>query len=103
MKLATVLIWMLVFSAAAPTQERVADPEAAVKIAEKALIKIYGKKQIESERPFKATLEDGVWTVYGTLNCKDKNGNHTDMCVGGVAVARISERDGRVLSTGHTK
>ncbi len=103
MKLASALVFMLVFGAAAAPQGKVSDSEAAVKIAEKALIRVYGKRQIESERRFKAKLEDGVWTVYGTLHCKDQDGNPTDICVGGVAVARISEKVGRVLSTMHTK
>lgn len=84
------------------SQNKVADADTAVKVAEKALVRVYGKKKIESERPFTATLDKGVWTVAGTLHCKDQDGNPTDMCAGGVAVARISEKNGRVLSTGHT-
>jgi hypothetical protein len=30
-------------------------------IAEPALIKVYGKRQIDYERPLTATLDDGVW------------------------------------------
>lgn len=81
---------------------KVPDAVTAVTIAEKALISVYGKKQIDSERPFTATLSDGVWHVEGTLYCKDKNGNVVrNACVGGVAMADIRQRDGRILRTGH--
>jgi hypothetical protein len=82
----------------------VPDEATAVKIAEKALAKVYGEKKIESERPFKAILRDGIWHVGGTLYCKDEHGNViTGRCVGGVAMAQIRQSDGRVLKTGHTK
>jgi hypothetical protein len=42
MKLASALVFMLVFGAAAAPQGKVSDSEAAVKIAEKALIRVYG-------------------------------------------------------------
>jgi NTF2 fold immunity protein of polymorphic toxin system component len=75
----------------------------AVSLAEKALTKIYGKRVIVSERPFTASLSDGVWHVRGTLYCKDKKGNVVkDACVGGVAMADIRQKDGRVLRTAHT-
>jgi hypothetical protein len=78
------------------------DEATAVRIAEKALAKIYGKDKIDSEKPFKAILSDGVWHVGGTLHCKDMNGNDTTVCVGGVAMADVRESDGKVLRTGHT-
>lgn len=81
----------------------VPDSEAAVKIAEAALIPVYGKKKIESERPFTAELKDGKWTVYGTLRCPDGKGGTTTVCAGGVAVVVIAQADGRVLSMSHTK
>lgn len=74
-----------------------------MKLAEKALAKIYGKRQIQSERLFTAKLAEGIWHVTGTLYCKDKHGNViTGACVGGVAMADIRQSDGRVLKTGHT-
>jgi hypothetical protein len=45
----------------------------------------------------------GVWTVAGTLHCKDANGKPVEHCVGQVAVAKISEADGRVLSAARYK
>jgi hypothetical protein len=83
---------------------KVPDSATAVSIAEKALAKIYGKRQIESERPFKASLSNGVWHVGGTLYCKDRHGNVvTGRCVGGVAMADIRQSDGHVLRTSHGK
>jgi len=83
----------------------VPDEATAVKIAEAALIQVYGKEQIESERPFHATLSSGVWRVAGTVNCPGSNGQRFTgtVCAGGVASARISEAKGRVLSMEHTK
>jgi hypothetical protein len=49
----------------------------ALKIAEPALIKTYGKRQIDDEKPLTATLDKGNWTVSGTLWCTDRNGNRT--------------------------
>lgn len=63
----------------------VPDKETAVRIAVAVWIPIYGENQITSERPYNATLKNGVWTVTGSL----PKGRH-----GGVALAEISKRDG---------
>jgi hypothetical protein len=87
-----------------PASAAVPDEATAVTLAENALAKVYGKKKIGSERPFRATLTKGIWHVGGTLYCKDKQGNViTNACVGGVAMADIRQSDGRVLKMGHTK
>ena len=57
-----------------PAPNVIPDEATAVKIAEKALTRIYGKKIIDSEKPFTATLSNGVWHVGGTLYCKDERG-----------------------------
>src|ERR1700691_5039173 len=75
----------------APKDGFVPDPKTAVKIAEAVLIPVYGEKQIESEQPFKAVLENGVWTVDGTLRCSDGKGDVTTMCDGGTAEAKRSK------------
>jgi len=86
-----------------PPALAVPDEATAVKLAEKALSKIYGKKHIQSERPFSGKLTEGIWHVAGTLNCKDSRGHATSSpCVGGVAEADIRQRDGRVMKTAHT-
>jgi hypothetical protein len=85
---------------------RVPDAATALKIAEPRLIKTYGKRQINYERPLTAKLDDGIWTVYGTLCCPDRNGQRTceeGRCVGGVAVVKLRQRDGKILSIMHYK
>ena len=83
---------------------KVPDEATAVRIAEKALANVYGRKKIEAERPFKAVLRDGIWHVGGTLYCADKQGRVTaGPCVGGVAMAEIRQTDGRVLNIKHGK
>ena len=73
----------------------VPDEVAAVRIAEKALARVYGEKK---------RLQDGIWHVWGTLYCKDQHGNViTDACVGGVAIAKVRQRDGKVLNITHEK
>ena len=105
-----ILFTAITIAAAVPQQTNharsgaVLDEATAVQIAEKALAKVYGKKKVESERPFKATLRDGIWYVGGTLYCKDEHGKRiVGACVGGVAMAEIRQSDGRVLKGTHTK
>jgi hypothetical protein len=81
----------------------VPDAATAIRIAEAVLVPVYGKEQVESERPFTATLKNDVWTVGGTLYCSDGRGGVTTLCAGGVAVVKISKSDGRVLHMMHTK
>lgn len=87
-------------------ENRVPDAATALKIAEPALIKRYGKRQIDYERPLTAKLDGGIWTVYGTLCCPDRNGHRTCeeyMCAGGVAVLKLRQRDGKILLITHYK
>jgi hypothetical protein len=86
-----------------PKRVPVPDSATAVKIAEAALLPVYGKKKIDSEGPFTAQLKNDVWTVSGTLHCSDGKGGSTTRCVGGVAVVQISKVDGRILSMAHYK
>jgi hypothetical protein len=101
MRIISVFLLALLFAGAAVPQAAVQDVDSAGKIAEKALRKVYGKRQIES--PLNAKLDGNVWVVTGTLHCRDSKGNETGICAGGVAEARISKDDGRVLSVTHTK
>ena len=71
-----------------PKDGFVPDAATAVRIAEAVLIPIYGEQKVASERPFKATLQDGVWTVVGTL---------PPNFMGGTALVRIAKADGRIL------
>jgi hypothetical protein len=86
-----------------PKQGYVPNAETAVKIAEAVLIPVYGGKQINSERPFKAVLKEHIWTVSGTLYCSDGKGGTTTTCVGGTAEVQISKDDGRIISMMHYK
>jgi hypothetical protein len=86
-----------------PAGGYVPDSKTAVKIAEAVLIPVYGEKQIDSERPFTATLKNGVWTVGGTLRCPDGKGGITTDCDGGVASVQISKDDARILYMLHSK
>jgi hypothetical protein len=72
----------------------VPDEITAIRIAEAVLIPIYGEASISAEKPFKATLNDGVWTVTGSLP-RNK--------LGGVAIAQISKKDGRIERVSHGK
>ena len=85
-----------------PRDGYVPDSRTAVKIAEAVLIPVYGEKQIESERPFEATLKDNVWTVTGTLHCKGE-GTAGTRCAGGVAEIQISRDNARILYLWHGK
>jgi NTF2 fold immunity protein len=81
----------------------VPDADSAIKKAETALVPVYGRKQIDSEKPFTASLKDGVWTVAGTLHCPDGKGGTTTTCLGGVAVVKVSQSNGRIISMTHTQ
>lgn len=88
------------------TEVKVSDAATALKIAEPALIKTYGRRQIDDERPLTAKLEDGIWSVYGTLCCPDEKGGRTceeGKCDGGVAVLKLRQSDGKILSIMHYK
>jgi hypothetical protein len=86
-----------------PKDGFVPDSTTAVKIAEAVLTPVYGKKKVEAERPFNAKLENGVWTVNGTLHCPDGKGGVTTACVGGTAEVKLSKADGRILRMIHYK
>src|SRR5437667_1283085 len=72
----------------------VPDSRTAIKIAVAVWEPIYGAAQIAREKPYHATLRDGVWTVTGSLAA---------WTLGGVAIAEISKQDGRILLVSHTK
>jgi hypothetical protein len=85
---------------------RVPNAATAISVAEPALVKTYGKRQIDYERPLTATLDKGIWTVAGTLCCPDRKGHRSCeqyMCVGGVAVLKLRQQDGKILSINHYK
>jgi hypothetical protein len=79
-----------------PREGYVPDAETAIAIAVAVWNPIYGKDKIEKEKPYKATLSKGVWTVEGSLPMPGR-------MVGGVAVAEIAKEDGKILRVSHGK
>jgi hypothetical protein len=77
-----------------PDEGFVSSKEVAIKIAVAVWEPIYGAEKIAKEKPYRATLADGVWTVEGSLPKGKK---------GGVALARIAKKDGRILRVTHGK
>jgi hypothetical protein len=75
-----------------PKNGYVPDEQTAISIAVAVWTPIYGKQQIESEKPYKATLKNGVWTVTGSL---------PEGYNGGTAVAEISQESGCILRVIH--
>ena len=71
-----------------PAVGYVPDEETAIAIAIAVWSPIYGRKKIETDRPFHATLKKGVWTVTGTL---------PKGVTSGAPEAEISKDDGRIL------
>ncbi|WP_410498234.1 YbbC/YhhH family protein [Chitinibacter sp. S2-10] len=77
-----------------PENGFVPDKRTAINVAEAILSTIYGVSIIKSERPFNASLKNGVWTVVGTLPEDAK---------GGVAEIEISKSTGEVFRVSHGK
>jgi NTF2 fold immunity protein len=75
-----------------PDSGFVPNAATATLIAEAVLRPIYGEEVIQSQRPFAASLDDGVWTVTGSL---------PESHVGGVARVQLSRSDARVLLMQH--
>ncbi|MCC7308099.1 MAG: hypothetical protein IT173_11075 [Acidobacteria bacterium] len=50
----------------------VEDEQAAIDIAVKVWIPIYGQEHIESEKPYEAKLKNGIWEVSGSLQVQAK-------------------------------
>jgi hypothetical protein len=76
----------------APEQGFVPDQQTAMTIVTAVLIPIYGKSNIELQRPIKVTLADGVWTVRGQL---------PKTLLGGVFEIRLKKQNGEILYVAH--
>jgi len=66
----------------------------AIAVAVRLWSPIYGADHIAHERPYHATLKDGVWTVSGSI---------PRGAVGGAAILKIRKSDGEVLFLSHYK
>jgi hypothetical protein len=75
-----------------PKRGYVPDEQTAIAIAVAVWTPIYGKEQIENEKPYHATLNHGIWSVTGSL---------PEGYDGGTAFAQIAQDDGRVLRVIH--
>ena len=80
-----------------PKDGYITTPEMAVQIAEIIWIQIYGKEQIEREKPFSVNLENNIWIVEGYWDKEDCN------TFGGVAYMELSKQTGEILKVIHTK
>lgn len=78
-----------------PPAGYVPDSEAAVSMAIAVLTPIYGKKDIDAEKPWHTGLKDGIWTVVGTFNGPGAGG-------GGEAMIQLDKKTGAILFVGHT-
>ncbi len=76
----------------APDAGYVPDKRTAIAIAKAVWIPIYGAAHVQTQEPVVATLRGDIWHVRGSL---------PEDSVGGVAEARISKRDGRILAVDH--
>jgi hypothetical protein len=83
-----------VSKAVRPQAGFIPDQATAISVAEAILTPIYGREQIESERPFSAQLNGNTWKVEGHL---------APGVDGGVAEVWIDKRDGRILRVSHGK
>ena len=79
---------------ASEPKHAVPDQATAIKIAVAAWEPIYGAAHIAGEKPYRAKLHRGVWTVTGSLSRGMK---------GGVALAEISAENGRIIRVTHGK
>ena len=77
-----------------PERGMVPDEATAIAIALAVWRPIYGEQHIARKAPFHARLADGEWTVEGSLPPHMK---------GGVPLAVIAQRDGRILRISHGK
>jgi hypothetical protein len=82
-----------------PEEGFVPNEDVAIKIAVAVWEPIYGADHIATEKPYRATLDKGVWSIRGSLPKAKKGGT----VKGGVAEAKISKADGRILQVCHGK
>ena len=81
----------------------VPDQATAIAIAEAILTPIYGATKVKNERPYKAKITNGVWTVRGTMYVPFYMLPFKKYRKGGAAVARISEKSGEIIEAYHEK
>lgn len=75
-----------------PPEGFVPDEKAAIRIAQAVWEPIYGADHISREKPFSAKLQNGIWLVEGSL---------PKPMPGGVALAEIDKKTGRIIRVSH--
>jgi hypothetical protein len=76
----------------------VPDSTTAVNVAIAILSPIYGREDIELEKPFHAVLINGIWIVEGT-----NEDRYTEGFVGGIAHIEIRKKDCKVMKVWHDR
>jgi hypothetical protein len=71
----------------------VPDAGTAIAIADAVTVPIYGRSQVDREKPLRAELEDGKWLVLGTLH---------GATVGGTLEVLIDQMTGKILYLNHS-
>ena len=84
----------LTFAQYKPKDGCVPDADTAIEIAVAVWSPIYGADHIAGEKPYHATLKEGVWIIEGSL----PEGYNR-----GVARAEIAKEDGKILLVSHGK
>jgi NTF2 fold immunity protein len=84
-----------------PKEGFVPNAEVAQAIAGAVLLPVYGEETINSERPFKVSLKDDVWTVTGSVPCENPPAGA--VCPGGSSEVRISKKTGQILYMTHSQ
>ena len=77
-----------------PEVDVVPDAKTAIEVAAVILKSIFGDQAIEKQKPFKATLDRGVWVVEGNFPADGKS-------VGGSSYIGIQKKDGKVIFWNH--
>jgi hypothetical protein len=81
-----------------PKDGYVPDADTAIKIAVVVWSRIYDEREIAAEKPYHATLKNGIWKVQGSM---PEEVSKKPTAVGGIAYAEIAKADGRILLIGH--
>lgn len=82
-----------------PNEGFVPSEQTAKTIAESVLIQIYGKENIEKQKPFKVMLKDKTWIIEGSTPA-DRGGR---IYLGGVFTIHISKLTGEIFFLTHSK
>lgn len=77
-----------------PRSGCVPDSKTALVIGEAIARVVNGDAVISREKPLRARLKNGIWTVMGTLNPPG--------ALGGVAIIQLRKSDGQVIRATHT-